>query len=124
MPKDRKKTLACHAGLIPTVKVQEDIQCIGDRAFLGCVEVTSVILPEGLLEIGEYAFLGCTNLKSIRIPKSVKKIGDYALGYFVKSNTIKSRKRTKIKNFSIIGAKNSEAERYANKNKIKFIIEE
>lgn len=124
MPKDRKKTLVRHAGLIPTVEVQEDIRCIGEKAFFGCVEVTSVILPEGLLEIGEYAFLGCTNLKSIRIPKSVEKIGNYALGYLVKSNTIKSHKRTKVKDFSIIGAKGSEAERYAKKNRITFVVEE
>lgn len=124
MPKERKKTLVRHAGLIPTVKVGEDIQCIGEKAFLGCVEVTSVILPEGLLEIGEYAFLGCTNLKSIRIPKSVDKIGNYALGYLVRSNTFRNHIRTRIKNFYIIGAKDSEAERYAMKNRIKFVVEE
>jgi hypothetical protein len=48
---------------------------IGDRAFIGCSELTSVTFDEGLESIPESAFEWCKSLVSIKIPNSVKSIG-------------------------------------------------
>ncbi len=57
---------------------------IGDSAFAGCPNLTSVKLNEGLLELGNFAFADCPKLKSVTIPDSVKGvngIGTLAFGY-------------------------------------------
>ena len=56
-----------------------DPKSYGDKGvFEGHVELTKVILPEGLIRIGESAFDGCTGLTNIVIPNSVREIGKYA----------------------------------------------
>ncbi len=54
------------------------VDAIADGAFTG-VPLTSVSLPEGLLEIGRGAFYGC-NLDKILIPASVRYVGPRAFG--------------------------------------------
>lgn len=54
------------------------VEGIADGAFAG-VPLTSVSLPEGLLEIGRGAFYGC-NLYEIVIPASVRYVGPRAFG--------------------------------------------
>lgn len=44
---------------------------IGDYAFFGCGNVTSVKMPETISSIGQYAFSRCKKLKEIHIPKGV-----------------------------------------------------
>ena len=58
--------------------IPNSVTSIGERAFLGCKGLTSIIIPNGVTSIGEYAFYGCDALKSIRIPKSVTYIGEDA----------------------------------------------
>ena len=45
-----------------------------EKSAFSCCEMTSVVLPETVTEIGEGAFNGCTNLTSIILPKGVTKI--------------------------------------------------
>ena len=77
------------------------IEKIGNRAFLGCSNVTSISIPgsvavigeaafceninmvtlilnEGLKQIGKSAFELCTSLIDLRIPSSVETMGDHA----------------------------------------------
>ena len=44
---------------------------LDQHAFDGCTNLTSIILPDGLLGVGIYAFKDCTQLPSISIPSSV-----------------------------------------------------
>ena len=86
---------------IPTVVTYDsksyNVNRIGEKAFQGCKNFTSVIIPESIKEIGEsafrgskiesitlpsiitdianYTFYGCTELKAIIIPTNVHKIG-------------------------------------------------
>ena len=56
----------------------EDVTSIGEYAFYGCTDLTSITIPEGVTSIGNYAFDGCYGLTSVTIPKNVMSIGDYA----------------------------------------------
>jgi hypothetical protein len=51
---------------------------IGDLAFDGCTDLTSVTIGNSVTEIGRLAFDGCTGLTEVTIPNSVTSIGDYA----------------------------------------------
>jgi len=51
---------------------------IGDAAFTGCSELTSIVFPAGLTDIGEWAFASCDNvsLTSVVIPSGVTLINE------------------------------------------------
>ena len=57
-----------------TAKAQE----IAERAFEGCVRLTDVVLPEGVIFIGERAFADCRSLTEVSVPEGVILIGDGA----------------------------------------------
>lgn len=54
------------------------VLAIGQNAFLDCVSITSVVIPDGVLYIGEAAFKSCLELKSVTLPGSVTVIDDDA----------------------------------------------
>ncbi len=54
------------------------VTSIGDYAFGGCSQLTSITIPNSITTIGEKAFDDCWQLKSITIPNSVTTIGDSA----------------------------------------------
>ena len=53
-------------------------KAIADMAFVNCVNVTSVAIPDSVVCIGQYAFLDCTKLVNVSIGSGVKEIGSYA----------------------------------------------
>lgn len=55
----------------------QPITGIGDNAFSGMSDVTSIVLPTTLTTIGEYAFSG-TGIESITLPRGVTSIGSGA----------------------------------------------
>ncbi len=68
------KTLiaGCKNSIIPS---DGSVTSIGDSAFSGCTELTSITIPDSVTSIGDSAFSGCTGLTSITIPDSVTSIG-------------------------------------------------
>ena len=54
------------------------VTSIGDHAFQGSTNLTSVTIGNNVTSIGEYAFNGCTELARVTIPGSVTSIGEYA----------------------------------------------
>ncbi len=65
---------------------------IYERAFVGCDDLESVIIPSGITSISKGAFFGCTSLKNVTIPDTVTSIGDEAfrICYSLASITIPS----------------------------------
>lgn len=63
---------------IPTTIGTFPVRALGDFAFQYNSEVTSVVIPSGVVAIGEGVFLGCSGLTSTNIPNSVVSIGNDA----------------------------------------------
>ena len=70
---------------IISVSIDPEFTYVGNRAYYGCVNLESVVIPEGVTRIGESAFAMCPKLSYVRIPSTVKTIepgafaGDTAL---------------------------------------------
>ena len=64
-------------GLISVI-IPNSVTSIGERAFYGCIGLTSVTIPNSVTSIGERVFLNCTGLISVIIPNSVISIGEQA----------------------------------------------
>ncbi len=45
---------------------------VGDRCFLGCTALTSVVFGEALAELGDNVFEGCTALECISLPMALR----------------------------------------------------
>ena len=55
------------------------VTSIGENAFNGCSEVSSITISEGVTSIGGSAFSGCMRIKKLIIPNSVTTIGSGAM---------------------------------------------
>ena len=60
------------------INISEKAKRIGNGAFSGCENLTTIMIPENITEIGDRAFEDCLNLSTIDIPASVSFIGDNA----------------------------------------------
>ncbi len=63
---------------IQTVIIKNGVTTIGNSAFGGCSNLTSITIPTGVTSIGEMAFHSCSNLTSVVIPTGVTSIGERA----------------------------------------------
>ncbi len=60
------------------------VSSIEDYAFQNCTNLSSITIPNSILNIGSYAFSNCSSLSSITLPNSLKHIDEYAF-YFCTS---------------------------------------
>lgn len=74
--------------LVKKIIVKPGITSIGNYAFCGLQNLTSVTLPEGVKRIGHYAFNGAFVLESIIMPTTVTSIGNSAFDYCYKLKSI------------------------------------
>lgn len=66
-----------YGDIITSVKVSEGVTSIGALAFAFCFGVERVYLPNTLVSIEKQAFLGCVSLQAIAVPDQVTSIGSY-----------------------------------------------
>ena len=63
---------------LTSVTIPNNVMNIGNAAFNSCIALTSVTIPNNVTSIGSDAFYGCSALTSVTIPNSVTTIGDGA----------------------------------------------
>ena len=63
---------------IKKVIIEDGVTNIGNDAFTGSSNLTSVEIPNSVTSIGDGAFYGCISLTSVEIPNSVTSIGESA----------------------------------------------
>ena len=63
---------------IPYNDTTYPVTSISERAFYGCIGLTSLTIPNSVTTIGDGAFSYCFGLTSVTIPNSVTSIGDWA----------------------------------------------
>ncbi|MBQ7793561.1 MAG: leucine-rich repeat domain-containing protein, partial [Clostridia bacterium] len=78
-----KSTIICYpeGKTADLYTIPNGVTSIGDYAFYGCSNLTSITLPNSVTSIGRYAFSGCRRLTIITLPDSVTSIGVYAFRY-------------------------------------------
>lgn len=63
---------------IPSELSGKKVSAIGDGAFFGNTEITSVVIPDTVESIGIYAFSDCTLLSSVTVGSKVWRISPFA----------------------------------------------
>lgn len=63
---------------LTSIILPDNLVDIGASAFYGCFGLTSITLPNSLTNIGDYAFYNCSELTSITLPNGLTKIGNSA----------------------------------------------
>ena len=74
---------------LTSVIIPDSVITLGSRAFNNCSSVTSVTIPDSVTSIGEYAFSECDSLTSVTIPDSVTSISQFAFSYCDNLTTVK-----------------------------------
>ena len=82
--KTNKLLLGCNNTVIPNT-----ITIIGDSAFSGCTEITTIEIPYGVTSIGSNAFSLCIGLTNVVIPSTVTSIRSSAFAWCVNLTEIK-----------------------------------
>lgn len=107
---------------LSSVTLPNYITVISEYLFSDCKSLADIHIPDSVKSIERQAFAGCTAMKSVTIPKGVLKIGEEAFAYIVLDGPEIEEKFLLVldKTFVIIGYSNTAAEKYAEKNGLKF----
>lgn len=112
---------------LTSIIIPEGVVSIGDAAFEGCKSLTKIVLPKGLRTIGEMAFGSCDSLTEVIIPDGVTSIGSSvfhwcdSLTSITVPNSVTSIGEDAFgTNRVIYGDANSFVHEYAKENNLKF----
>ena len=79
-PLGHTQNLYVNGVLVKDLIIPDGVTSIGDWAFSGCSNLTSVVIPDSVTSIGDWAFSNCTSLTSVTIGNSVTSIGSGTFG--------------------------------------------
>ena len=72
--KDWKRLLKAPAGLKGRYFIKEGVKVIGEEAFMNCIFIKKIVIPNSVKRIGNGAFTKCHSLGNIYIPKNINTI--------------------------------------------------
>ena len=101
---------------LQSIKLPAAVRSIKMGAFSGCASLERIDIPDKVTEIGELAFRSCTSLKYAVIPASVNKIINQPNPVSKPENIFQG-----CTNLTAVVEPNSLAERYCQRNGIKYI---
>lgn len=61
---------------ITSIKIPNSVKSIGDMAFYGCSSLSTIYIPDSVTSVGYGAFNGCTSLKKVTVSENVNTIED------------------------------------------------
>ena len=96
---------------LSSISFPSTVECIESYAFFNCISLSEIELNEGIKIIGYDAFCGCPLLKTIELPIKIDIIAENA---FYDTDLSESAKPT------LVGYKNTYAEKYAEDNNFDF----
>ena len=105
---------------VSALTIPETVTQIGEFSFFNCKNLTEITIPEGVTAIGAEAFFGCTGISAVRVPDAVTSVGDYAFGFYLQDDAADNASPILMENFTLSGAPNSAAKKYASENGVKF----
>lgn len=82
----------CGCRDMTSIELTNSILYIGSAAFQECSGLTSIEIPNSVIEIGSSAFRECSGLISIEIPNSVTSVGEFAFEYCTGLTTVELSK--------------------------------
>ncbi len=59
-------------------EIKKGTLTIAESAFMGCKQLTGIVIPDGVRRIEAFSFDGCSSLRSVTLPDSIEYISDYA----------------------------------------------
>ena len=59
-------------------EIKKGTLTIAEGAFMGCAQLTGIVIPDGVKRIEAFTFHGCSSLCSVTLPDSIEYISDYA----------------------------------------------
>ena len=77
----KETLLACSSSVKGIVAIPSSVTSIGNSAFYGCYNLTSITIPNSVTSIEKHAFQGCSGLTSVTIPNNVTTVGEMAFYY-------------------------------------------
>ena len=72
--KDWKRLLKAPTGLKGRYFIKEGVKVIGEEAFINCIFIKKIVIPNSVKRIGNGAFTKCHSLGNIYIPKNINTI--------------------------------------------------
>lgn len=72
--KDWKRLLRAPTGLKGRYFIKEGVKVIGEEAFINCIFIKKIVIPNSVKRIGNGAFTKCHSLGNIYIPKNINTI--------------------------------------------------
>ena len=64
---------------ITSVKIENGVERIGNRSFMGCPNITKIDIPDSVTAYGTNCFHSCTSLQSLTVGKNVSSLGQIGI---------------------------------------------